>query len=316
MIYNDTMMLYYKAKCRAKREYIKHYGTDKYYSVERKYARRKVLTAEKTSETLERLILTNEPIFCGRFGANEMNALAVFDLGIKSKYEKTAHEMCNGAGFFPNDYAQLKKFSGIMKDSIEFLDYLAVWNLPMEEYYIKKYSKQNLATSRLRYFEPWYSENPWTKSLEGKRVLVIHPFTDTIKSQYSKREYIFDNPNLLPEFELYTVKAVQTIAGTKDLRFSSWFDALEYMFVEAMKIDFDVALIGCGAYGFPLAAKLKKAGKKAIHMGGVLQVLFGIEGARWDNDTVVSSLYNDYWVRPSDSEKPKNFGAVESGCYW
>ena len=68
--------------------------------------------------------------------------------------------------------------------------------------------------------------------------------------------------------------------------------------------------------GFPLAAKLKKAGKKAIHMGGVLQVLFGIKGASWDNDPVVSSLYNEYWVRPSDSEKPKSFGTVEGGCYW
>ena len=46
-----------------------------------------------------------------------------------------------------------------------------------------------------------------------------------------------------------------------------------------MKFDFDVALIGCGAYGFPLAAKLKTAGKQAIHLGGVLQALFGIKGA-------------------------------------
>jgi len=54
---------------------------------------------------------------------------------------------------------------------------------------------------------------------------------------------------------LLTLKAVQTIANTKDDRFDTWFDALDYMYNEALKLDFDVALIGCGAYGYPLAAK-------------------------------------------------------------
>jgi hypothetical protein len=34
-------------------------------------------------------------------------------------------------------------------------------------------------------------------------------------------------------------------------------------------LEFDVALIGAGAYGLPLAACVKRLGKKAIHMGGV-----------------------------------------------
>ena len=54
--------------------------------------------------------------------------------------------------------------------------------------------------------------------------------------------------------------------------------ALNYMFDEAMKKNFDVAIIGCGAYGFPLAAKLKQAGKIVIHLGGATQLLFGIIG--------------------------------------
>ena len=53
------------------------------------------------------------------------------------------------------------------------------------------------------------------------------------------------------------------------------------MYTEAVKIDFDTAIIGCGAYGFPLAAKLKAAGKQAFHMGGATQLLFGIKGSRW-----------------------------------
>lgn len=46
---------------------------------------------------------------------------------------------------------------------------------------------------------------------------------------------------------------------------------------EIDKQDYDIALIGCGAYGFPLAAHIKRSGKKAIHLGGALQLLFGIK---------------------------------------
>lgn len=84
----------------------------------------------------------------------------------------------------------------------------------------------------------------------------------------------------MPEFELKVLKAVQTLAGGQDDRFTDWFEALDYMYCEALKMEFDVAIIGCGAYGMPLAAKLKQAGKKAVHLGGVTQILFGIkEGA-------------------------------------
>lgn len=39
------------------------------------------------------------------------------------------------------------------------------------------------------------------------------------------------------------------------------------------KIEFDVCLLGCGAYGMPLAAYIKeKLQKTAIHIGGSLQL--------------------------------------------
>ena len=47
---------------------------------------------------------------------------------------------------------------------------------------------------------------------------------------------------------------------------------------QIVKTDFDIAIIGAGAYGFSLAAFIKKIGKKAVHLGGPTQVLFGIKG--------------------------------------
>ena len=93
-------------------------------------------------------------------------------------------------------------------------------------------------------------------------------------------------------------------------------DAVDYMYDEAMKRDFNVAILGCGAYGFPLAARIKQAGKQAIHLGGATQILFGIKGSRWDNNPFISKLYNSNWIRPNESEKPTNSGSVENSCYW
>lgn len=67
---------------------------------------------------------------------------------------------------------------------------------------------------------------------------------------------------MLPEFaSMQTIKAVQSIAGNP-VGFSTWFEALDWMKSEIDKKDFDIALLGCGAYGVPLAAHIKQNGKK------------------------------------------------------
>ena len=83
------------------------------------------------------------------------------------------------------------------------------------------------------------------------------------------------------------------------------------------QVDFDVALIGCGAYGMELAAYCKRKGKIAIHMASWVQMLFGIYGNRWLNDQPeYRGFINPYWIRPMDSEKPENLDKVEKGAYW
>jgi len=42
---------------------------------------------------------------------------------------------------------------------------------------------------------------------------------------------------------------------------------------EISEIDFDVAIIGAGAYGLPLASYIKEMGRQAIHMGGSTQMV-------------------------------------------
>ena len=66
----------------------------------------------------------------------------------------------------------------------------------------------------------------------------------------------------------------------------------------------------------PLAAHCKKMGKKAIHLAGWTQILFGIIGTRWENNPQVSPFINEYWIHPSASNRPQNAEKIENACYW
>ena len=110
---------------------------------------------------------------------------------------------------------------------------------------------------------------------------------------------------------------MQSLAGQR-VDFASWFDAYRYMCDGIARIDFDICLIGAGAYGLPLGRFVKGLGRRAIHLGGVTQILFGIKGRRWELEYADSTarLFNEHWVRPLPSETPAGKLKVDRGCYW
>ena len=210
-----------------------------------------------------------------------------------------------------------------MVEDSKQVDILGSW-LPDEETMIAGF-KLDLTKVTLLSLEPYWSKNPWSRILEGKNVLVVHPFASLIERQYEKkREALFNDKRVLPKFELKTIKAVQSIGG--DCQFENWFEALDSMKAQMDATDYDIVLLGCGAYGFPLAAHAKRMGKRAVHLGGALQLLFGIRGKRWDNpdygiqefgkQSTYKTLFNSSWVYPSPGFAPKNAAQVEGGCYW
>jgi hypothetical protein len=279
----------------------------------------KWLDIEETQRKIERIILEGKPAMVSRFGSNEAICTAEaigIEIGARRHFsKKTMRSICSSAGVFPCTEEFLLRYGMISKEAAKKVDLLGVWNTRMQNYLINEVCRKGINLTNLDCLEPYYSNSPWTKALKGKKVLVIHPFKKTIESQYGNRSLLFENPNMLPEFDLSVLKAVQSIAHEKDDRFKDWIEALDYMTAEAIKMDFDVAIIGCGAYGMPLAARIKDYGKVAIHLGGATQLLFGIKGRRWDNQPA-GKLYNEHWVRPLKEEMPKNFNVVENGCYW
>jgi hypothetical protein len=60
----------------------------------------------------------------------------------------------------------------------------------------------------------------------------------------------------------------------------------------------------------------KQLGRQAIHMGGLLQVLFGIHGGRFCRDPVYAELFNEHWISPAAVETPAEAESIENRCYW
>ena len=283
------------------------------------YAGKPLLPAEQGNTVIRQALESGKPFAAVRYGSSELattiDALDMDRGSLSQVRDKCMVSLCRNAGFFPNDKALAYRYGKRQAELTKQADLFAVWGMNMEDYMIAVHGNPQAQVCIPRGFEPYYFTEPWTAVLKGKRVLVIHPFEKSIRSQYEKRELLFENPDILPEFTLLTVKAVQS-AAFNETPFETWFDALQYMYDEAMKLDFDVAILGCGAYGLPLACMLKEAGKSAIHMGGATQLMFGIKGNRWDDHPVISKLYNEHWVRPLPEETPEKAKAVEDACYW
>jgi len=226
--------------------------------------------------------------------------------------------MTSNTGFFPADAPNLDRFAMTYLDSLTEADVLAVWLITRNEHVLAERTCPSARLVNGCALDAMVYARPWTAALEGKRVLVIHPFAASIERQYhERRELLFENPETLPRFDLKTIRAVQSIAGNP-VDFPTWFVALEHMCEQIDCVEFDIAIIGAGAYGLPLGAHVKRRGRQAVHMGGATQMLFGVIGRRWEVEygPRYSALVNKWWVRPSADETPAGHRMVEGGCYW
>lgn len=290
---------------------------------------------DESNELVYQKLISDYPCMICRYGSYELHSVInyryvsgefkhnILDY-IKGKgwewwwNETTLKSMTSNAGFWPSTHENIEKYAQLTISDSELAD--VVGSFTGLEWYLR--DKLSNATF-IPFFnlEPFFSHNPWTRALEGKKVLVVHPFAETIVKQYSNyRTRIFQNQQLLPEFDLQVLKSVQSLGGNSD--YKDWFDALLYMEQEIGKREFDIAIIGCGAYGFNLAAFIKRMEKKAIHLGGATQLLFGIRGHRWEKENQswyvngnYPDLMNEYWCRPVSNEITNNLKNVENACY-
>jgi len=155
---------------------------------------------------------------------------------------------------------------------------------------------------------------PFTAELAGRRLLVVHPFARTIERQYARRREVTGVRDLLPDLDLVTLVPPVTFAGASTGR--RWHDELAATTARIAALEFDVAIVGAGGYGLPIAAFVRSLGRVGVHLAGATQLLFGIRGRRWRDVPRIAQEMDDTWVAPDPSELPPAPERVEGGAYW
>jgi hypothetical protein len=276
----------------------------------------KGLTIERGGALLRSRIGEGKPFACVRFGGSELSCLNGHEkirLGFRKTYKDSVRwAMKVRAGFYPTGDRHLSEYAELYEAKIKGAEIFGVLGLHMEDYFYEKDLRGALVINSFA-IEPLLGG--WTPSLRGKNVLVVTAFADEVSFQYARREKIFPRePDLLPEFELHVLQAPLTMGEDTDSRFPSFMRSLEEMERRIAATDFDIALIGCGAYGTLLTMYCRGLGKMAIQTGGATQTLFGIIGHRWEDRPHVRDRINEYWIRPT--RKPKGYEKIDKGAYW
>jgi len=272
---------------------------------------------------LNNLIKSNKPVLIGKIGSAELQMMYAY---LHAQHHKTSpswgarleRDIDVVAGVFPRSEQSRIDFCNYYVKCLPNADALAPWNdglIDFEKKLIKS-NNYNCELVDLCALEPFYSGSPWSKHLKGKNVLVISCFEESIQYQYKNKNKIWSNTDILPEFKLITIKHPSSKSISDNNPFNTWKDMVDNVLEQMSKINYDVLLVGAGAASIPYANFAKQNGKQGIHLGGGLQILFSIKGARWDNMDKINCFFNEYWTRPQPHEIPTKHKEAENGCYW
>ncbi len=139
--------------------------------------------------------------------------------------------------------------------------------------------------------------------LVGLKVLVISPFAESIVANFHNRAAFFKDYRY-PEFDLVVYNTPITYAGLPPGHYPhrDWFETTEAMQQDISKLNFDIALLSCGSYAMPLGQYIASTiGKKSVYVGGVLQLMFGVHGRRYDNPFFTDQINLDKFITPLEA---------------
>ena len=319
-------------------------------------------------QQIKQALDNKQPIVIGKIGTNELLLIYCYHLISQGRMQEfppdVLKEIEYGAGLYPVDKPTIETFIKVYLESLRSVDVFASWNdrfIDFEHALYSSYVLANRVSSKggiveLTALESFYTsrEHWWQTLFVGRCILVISPFTDSIQKQLetSKRDKVwcgrwsgfwpdgiafkfirFDHPwSLLSKEE-------QANSGLEDYkRFS---DKLKRFEKEIDGVgDFDIALIGAGCYSLPLCAYIKNTKRQiAFHLGGGLQMMFGVYGSRWNtlltntqglgntlltntqglgntSSGIFKEYVNDACIRPSGNEIPNEYKMQEGGAYF
>jgi hypothetical protein len=185
---------------------------------------------------ISKLINLGEPALVGRLGGTEARFLGQFIkinnhkkiqsilFKIKPNWIKRTKEINTNAGFYFENLDQVSDFFELYNKALLDTDILGAWGTAfawIESHYLKNIKTLIPVPMTAPWIEP-YSQNKskfaWSNALNGKKVLVISPFTESIIKQHKIindvfPEHVFPNFILKEGFSIFL--SIETLSKLK-----------------------------------------------------------------------------------------------------
>jgi hypothetical protein len=246
----------------------------------------------------------------------------------KRAYETFLKYHCDYmTGVFPSNPEFLSVFADFFITNVRELNVLGLMGSKNEFQLMKSLDIQ----ADLTYFQSIEPDRsiPEKESLcylpffKGKKILLVSPYAEFIATR--AKANIYNSVWRTSEKKWFSPSVIEylnipysyiTATDTHSLYRDS-IKLYQTICTQISEYEFDIALIGAGALGMPLANYIKSLGKVGISLGGHLQIIFGVAGARWRRDPEWQIYINPSWVDVPSSYQPVDRNVLtDQGAYW
>ena len=276
---------------------------------------------ENSIDKLVEMIADNKPLMIARVGNTELAIVKEYlqkQINIISNYDDFWLDyLFSTSGFFAKkrnddivDKFAIEHIESIKKCDCNLLygnDELAE-GLKSTLFYI-----QNEERNKIRWDDLATPYNKFISAFKKKKVLVISPYSIDIQKQLNNIKNVYGNA-IYDNITFETYQSVETQLNNTQ-GFADYFNALNKMKEDIRKIDFNIALVCCGAYGYILSSYIKDMGRVAIELCSYLPNWFGIKIKRYCTNLTVNKIWNSHWIFPT-SKKILKSEKIEDNCYW
>lgn len=256
-------------------------------------------------------LMGDKPFSIGRIGNVEGSSLT---------NNGANRQLWSNAGFYGN-MKQFEQWKKIYIESIKDCDVLA-YVYTCNSFFTAvgdTLTSLKIYKPMIPYFEfpEFYLKFMEVLSKQNKKIGIISSFYKDILEQSKKINLIYPNFKINPDM-FVIIESYNTCNDNVSEGHKNWEFTLNDLGKRVLEHrDVNHWFISCGCYGLPLQSILKKNGKNSIYVGGLLQILFGIMGKRWDTRPEVIKNVNIHWKTSQylDIKTLSNLQNVESGCY-
>ena len=292
------------------------------YDLRNRICFRNLSVCSEDSDLIRKLIFTEKAFMLSRFGNVEFdfinfyyrvnytnsffkNSLFFFRKEYPNDSRNRVSVNAGVSNFSPSNY---KQFYDLYVESIRDIDFFFRWFSGDRLIETLGFKGTVFPLNTLNILD-----NPsfYSGVFDGKSVLVVSPFNASINYQLDCNFQFIQEHLGIDNIFVEVITSPFSVTSDDD-----WFDNLQLLKTSirnaALDRNIDYVILGCGAFGLPLASFCKTLGISSLHLGGVTQLLFGIRGSRWSG----YDLSKDGWINPISSDIPTFSNMIEGGCYW